>query len=60
MTVMYLMDQARDEKGKKMLSKERIIAEAGLMLSFITLIETSNASFLTAFALRWSDWEDDQ
>jgi predicted nucleic acid-binding protein len=58
MTVMYLMDQARDQKGKRMLSKERIMAEAGLMLSFITLIETNNASFLTAFALGWSDWGD--
>jgi len=58
MTVMYLMDQARDEKDKRMLSKERIMAEAGLMLSFITLIETNNASFITAFTLGWSDWED--
>jgi predicted nucleic acid-binding protein len=58
MTLMYLMEEARDAHGKRIFSKADITAETIDLLTFITLVDAGNATVLGGLALGWPDWED--
>ncbi|MBV6403762.1 MAG: hypothetical protein IT228_09510 [Flavobacteriales bacterium] len=58
MTLMYLMDAARDAKGQRIWTKPLIIAETSMLLTFITVIEANNTAFANGLAMGWTDWED--
>ncbi len=58
MTLMYLMDAARDAKGQRIWTKSEIMAETATLLTFITVIDANNAAFVNGLALGWTDWED--
>ncbi|MDX9750705.1 MAG: hypothetical protein RBT71_06455 [Flavobacteriales bacterium] len=58
MTLMYLMDAARDANGKRIWTKPQIMAETAMLLTFITVMEANNAAFTNGLALGWTDWED--
>lgn len=58
MTVMYMMGEARDVAGTRIWTKQAVLSYAGSLLSFVSLIETTNRDFATGFSLGWEDWED--
>ena len=58
MTLMYLMDAARDSNDKRIWTKPQIMAETAMLLTFITVIDANNAAFATGLAMGWTDWED--
>lgn len=58
MTVMYLMDEARDMHGRRIATKQEIMTIAAGLMAWTTVIDTTNGHFATGFALGWSDWED--
>lgn len=58
MTLMYMMDEARDNKDDRIWTKAEIMAEAADLLSFITLVDGGNAAVLGGMAMGWADWED--
>ena len=58
MTLMYMMDQLRDEHHKRVWSKQDIMKQTGKLLAFVTLVNGGNGTFAGAFAMEWPDWED--
>lgn len=58
MTLMYMMDQLRDEEHKRVWSKQAIMQQTGKLLSFMNLVSAGNGAFAGAFAMEWTDWED--
>jgi predicted nucleic acid-binding protein len=58
MTLMYLMDQARDDQGSRIWTKQQITSEANTLLTFLTLVDTDHPAFAAGFGLGWADWED--
>lgn len=58
MTLMYMMDQLRDGRNQRIWSKQEIMKQTGKLLSFVTMVSSSNGSFAGAFAMEWPDWED--
>ena len=58
MTLLYLMDEARDDHGKRLCTKAEIMAEASDLLTFITLVDAGNAAVVGGLAMGWADWED--
>lgn len=58
MTLMYMMDQLRDEKDRRVWTKQEIMKQTGKLISFVTMINGGNGVFAGAFAMEWADWED--
>jgi len=58
MTMMYLMDAARDSVDRRIWTKAQIMTEVAGLLTFITLVEGNNGAFTAGFSLGWADWED--
>ncbi|MCC6541123.1 MAG: hypothetical protein IT225_02775 [Flavobacteriales bacterium] len=58
MSLMYLMDSARNERGERMCSKAEVMAEASALLTFVTVIDANNSAFAMGLAMGWADWED--
>lgn len=58
MTLMYIMDSARDERGTRMCTKAEVMSEASALLTFVTVIEANNSAFAMGLAMGWTDWED--
>lgn len=58
MTLMYLMDQARDAQGKRMCTKAEIVNETTGLLTFLTVVDADNIAIAAGLTLGWSDWED--
>ena len=58
MTLMYLMDAARDEHGRRMCTKAEVVSEATALLTFLHLVDSNSAAMAGGLALGWPDWED--
>lgn len=58
MTLMYLMDAARDERGARLCTKAEVMSEASALLTFITVVEANNSTFALGLGMGWADWED--